>query len=159
MNQYTKIIAGILIAAIVLYGGYRIYHHVTFKNSAPVVSVANPTKSPETSPAAQNSVYKMMSGSKGASYLSDENGMSLYTYSKDATGVSNCSGACIKNWPAYGPKTMPAASTLPANITVITRSDKTLQYARNGMPLYYFASDTKAGEVTGEGIGGFTLAK
>lgn len=161
MNQYTKIIAGVLIALVVLYGGYRIYHHFTWKNSAAVTSVAtSPTQAPEMSPEAmKNSVYKMMTDSKKASYLTDENGMTLYTYSKDTAGVSNCSGTCLANWPAYGPKTAPNASTLPANVTVTTRSNKALQYAWKGMPLYYFASDAKAGDVTGDGVGGFALAK
>ena len=160
MNQYTKIIAGVLIALVVLYGGYRIYHHFTWKNSAAVTSVAtNPTQAPAMSPAAtQNGVYKMMTDSKGANYLTDENGMTLYTYSKDSKGVSNCSGTCLANWPAYGPKTAPVVSTLPANVTVITRSNKALQYAWKGMPLYYFAQDAKAGDVTGNGVGGFAPA-
>lgn len=159
MNQNTKIIAAIVVVAIVLFGGYKLWHHFTKAPVAAPVAVT-PTKTPETSPAAmQNSVYKMMSDSKGVSYVTDEKGMTLYTYSKDTKGISNCSGACIANWPAYGPKTMPAVSALPANVTVITRSDKTLQYAWNGMPLYYFASDTKAGDVTGNGVGGFMLAK
>ena len=160
MNQNTKIIAAIVVVLVVLYGGYRLYHHFAYKAPAMAPVAVAPTKTPETSPAAmQNSVYKMMSDSKRVSYLTDENGMTLYTYSKDTKGVSNCSGTCITHWPSYGPKTMPAASALPANVTVITRSDKTLQYAWNGLPLYYFASDTKAGDVTGDGVGGFMLAK
>jgi predicted lipoprotein with Yx(FWY)xxD motif len=160
MNQYTKVIVAVVIAAVVLlYGGYRLYNHFT-RTQLPVTQVVvTPTKSPEITPVAQNGVYKMMSDSKGVSYLTDEKGMTLYTDSKDTKGVSNCSGTCITNWPAYGPKTEPAASTLPANVTVITRSDKTLQYAWKGMPLYYFASDKKAGEVTGDGVGNFLLAK
>lgn len=31
--------------------------------------------------------------------LVDGNGMTLYTYAKDTTGVSNCSGGCLQNWP------------------------------------------------------------
>lgn len=160
MNQYTKIIAGVIIVAIVLFGGYKLWHHFTKAQPVATPVVATPTTVPATSSAVmQNSVYKMMTDSKGVSYLSDEKGMTLYTSSKDTKGVSNCTGTCITNWPAFGPKTMPAASTLPGNISVITRSDKTLQYAWNGMPLYYFASDTKAGDVTGDGVGNFLLAK
>jgi predicted lipoprotein with Yx(FWY)xxD motif len=159
MNQYTKIIAGVIIAVVVLYGGYRLYNHFTKAQPTAAPVVATPTNSPSMSPAAlQNSVYKMMSDSKGASYLTDEKGMTLYTYSKDNIGVSNCLGTCITNWPAYGPTIAPTAS-LPGSFTVITRSDKTLQYAWKGMPLYYFVKDTKTGDVTGDGVGGFMLAK
>ena len=31
--------------------------------------------------------------------LVDAKGMALYTYDKDATGVSNCTGQCAQNWP------------------------------------------------------------
>jgi predicted lipoprotein with Yx(FWY)xxD motif len=152
MNQYTKIAVVVVVLLIALYGGYRLYHHFTYQAPVAAPVVATPT----TSPVMQNSVYKMMSNSKG-SYLTDEKGMTLYTYSKDTTGVSNCSGKCIANWPAYGPTTQPTG--LPTDVTVITRLDKSLQYAWKGMPLYYFVSDTKAGDVTGDGVGGFTLAK
>ena len=155
MNQYVKIAAAIVVLLIVLYGGYRIYHHFTWKPPTAAVVVA-PTKSPTTAPM-ENTIYKTMSDPKLGSYLTDEKGMTLYTYSKDTVGVSNCSGKCITNWPAYGPKTMP--TNLPANITVITRTDKSLQYAWKGMPLYYFASDVKAGDITGNGVGGFTVVK
>ena len=177
MNQSTKIVAVLVIVILVLYGGYRLYHHYTYQQpgapvavkptnspvasptaSLTVIPSASPSVSPSVSPeAVQNSVYKMMSDSKGVSYLTDENGMTLYVYSKDTVGVSNCSGACITNWPEFGPKTEP--TSLPANITVITRSDKSLQYAWKGMPLYYYVKDTKAGDVTGDGVGGFTIAR
>jgi len=173
MSQFVKAILLIVVAAVVLYGGYWLYNHYIYQqpgtpvavaptNSPVASSSASPTASSSASPTAsptvaQNSVYKMMSDSKGVSYLADENGMTLYIYSKDTAGVSNCSGTCITNWPEFGPKTEPAS--LPANITVITRSDKSLQYAWKGMPLYYFVSDKKAGDVTGDGVNGFTLAR
>ena len=169
MSQSVKAILLIVVAAVVLYGGYWLYRH--YGNQQPTSPVAaTPTNSPVASPtaglkvsptatptAALNSVYKMMSDSKGVSYLADEKGMALYTYSKDTTGVSNCSGTCIVSWPEFGPKTEP--TSLPANITVITRSDKSLQYAWKGMPLYYYVKDTKAGDILGDGVDGFTLAR
>ncbi len=33
--------------------------------------------------------------------LVDANGMTLYLYAKDTTGVSNCTGACQTNWPPF----------------------------------------------------------
>ena len=178
MNQSVKTAAALVIVVLVLYGGYRLYHHYTYQQPAAAPVAVKPTNSPVASPTAsltvspsvsstvspsvspevaQNSVYKMMSDSKGVSYLTDENGMTLYIYSKDTAGVSNCSGTCITSWPEFGPKTEP--TSLPANITVITRSDKSLQYAWKGMPLYYFVKDAKAGDVTGDAVGGFTIAR
>jgi predicted lipoprotein with Yx(FWY)xxD motif len=43
---------------------------------------------------------------------------------------------------------------MPANITVIIRTDGTKQFAWNSMPLYYYSKDAKAGDLTGDGVGG-----
>jgi predicted lipoprotein with Yx(FWY)xxD motif len=74
----------------------------------------------------------------------------------DSNGVSNCSGSCLTNWPIYEAT---ATTDLPANVTVITRSDGKKQYAYKGMPLYYFSGDTSAGQVTGDGVNNFHVAK
>ena len=39
-------------------------------------------------------------------------------------------------------------------LTTFARPDGSMQLALNGMPLYYYAKDTKAGDTTGEGVGG-----
>jgi predicted lipoprotein with Yx(FWY)xxD motif len=89
-------------------------------------------------------------------YLADPNNKALYTYGTDTAGVSNCSGSCLTNWPIYSAASAPA--TLPTNVTVIKRADGSMQYAYKGMPLYYFSSDS-AGQVTGNGIANFSVAK
>jgi predicted lipoprotein with Yx(FWY)xxD motif len=89
-------------------------------------------------------------------YLADPSNKALYTYGADTAGVSNCTGSCLTDWPVYSAASAPA--TLPANVTVITRSDGTKQYAYKGMPLYLFTSDS-AGQVTGNGIANFSVAK
>ena len=160
MNTTTKGIVAILVLVVVLYGGYRLYHHFTFKTPQAVPVAVAPSSSPVMSPSgAMMSISKMMTTSKGVSYMTNENGMALYTSSKDTAGVSNCSGVCITNWPAYGPKTAPSPAELPTGVTVLTRSDGTLQYVWKGMPLYTYLGDKKAGDVTGVGVGGFSLAK
>jgi predicted lipoprotein with Yx(FWY)xxD motif len=54
---------------------------------------------------------------------------------------------------------MGSTTGLPANISTIKRSDNgQIQYTYKGMPLYYFASDTK-GQVTGNAVSGFYVAK
>lgn len=92
--------------------------------------------------------------SKGSKYLADTKSATLYTYSSDTAGVSNCTGDCLTAWPIYKAAT---TTNLPDNITVIKRSDGTSQYAYNGMPLYFYSSDS-IGKVTGDGISGFKVA-
>jgi predicted lipoprotein with Yx(FWY)xxD motif len=92
--------------------------------------------------------------------LVDHTGMSLYRYSADSTGKSNCSGTCASVWP---PLTVPAGTTKVAgsaavpsgDLGTITRSDGTLQVTYKGMPLYTFMGDTAAGQDKGQGVANF----
>lgn len=83
--------------------------------------------------------------------LVDHQSMTLYTYDKDSAGKSACNDQCATNWP---PLAADADSSAEGKWTVITRDDKTRQWAYDGKPLYTFKSDKKAGEVTGDGKGG-----
>lgn len=78
-------------------------------------------------------------------------GMTMYTYDKDQSGVSTCTGTCAEHWPPV----KASASDKPAgDFTVLKRPDGTLQWAYEGKPLYGYADDKKAGDVEGDGKGG-----
>jgi predicted lipoprotein with Yx(FWY)xxD motif len=88
--------------------------------------------------------------------LTTANGMTLYTFTADTPGVSTCTGSCAQAWP---PLTTAAASVAaPAGATgafsLVARDDGSKQVAYNGAPLYTYASDTKPGDATGQGVGG-----
>jgi len=100
----------------------------------------------------QNGVYKMMSKDKLGMVMTDPKGMTLYTFAKDTSGVSNCTGKCLTAWPAYVAPSQ--TSNVPANISLVKRPDGTFQYAWKGMPLYYYAKDGDSGDAYGNGIGG-----
>ena len=85
---------------------------------------------------------------KGA-VLTDARGMSLYTFDKDADGKSACNGPCAANWPALKAEASDAAGD---GYTVIARDDGSRQWAYKGKPLYTFAKDQKAGDITGDGF-------
>ena len=146
-KMLKKIVIGIVALAIIVGGGYAIFH-----------------KSPTTTPAAPGSsntastgpIVQTKSVSSVGSYLADSSGNALYTYGADTAGTSNCNGSCLYSWPVYDASGAP--STLPANVTVITRSDGSKQYAYKGMPLYTFTSDA-VGNVTGDGVSDFHVAK
>jgi predicted lipoprotein with Yx(FWY)xxD motif len=111
---------------------------------------------PATNSKAASDIVVTKTDSKVGQYLADSKGKTLYTYGADTTGVSNCTGSCLAAWPVYEAT---SADNLPANVTVISRSDGTKQYAYKGMPLYYYSSDTSAGMVTGDGVNNFHVAK
>jgi len=87
-------------------------------------------------------------------FLTDAAGMTLYLFTNDEPGTSNCTGECLVNWPAFtaaDPLTLPDG--VPGELSQITRDDGTMQVAYNGMPLYYWANDTQPGDTTGQGVG------
>lgn len=121
--------------------------------TAPVSQTSNESVPPTSAAVPSNNIYTTRTDPAKGDYLADFQGMTLYTYDKDTSGVSNCSGACLAAWPAYSSGAT-AQGQFPANITVITRSDGSMQFAWKGMPLYYFAKDKAPGDVTGDGVGG-----
>lgn len=91
-------------------------------------------------------------------YLTGPNGMTLYLFTKDTPGVSNCYDQCAVNWPPLYSYYVGALPKLPAGATgklsLVTRKDGTQQVAYNDMPLYYWIKDKKPGDTTGQNVGG-----
>ena len=96
-------------------------------------------------------------------YLVGPTGMTLYTYNKDTTGVSNCTGQCVQSWPAYSVSASSAlsgATGVNGVISSITRKDNgAIQVTYNSKPLYYWFKDVVPSDVTGQGVNGFSVAK
>lgn len=85
-------------------------------------------------------------------YLVASNGMTVYAFKRDALGVSNCADQCAVAWPPYTVESadgLTAADGVVGEIGTITRADGTLQVTYNDMPLYFWANDAAAGDVTG----------
>jgi predicted lipoprotein with Yx(FWY)xxD motif len=81
--------------------------------------------------------------------LADAKGMTLYVFDKDTAGKSTCNGQCATNWP---PLSAAADAKASGDWTIVTRDDGAKQWAYKGKPLYTWAKDTKAGDVTGDGV-------
>src|SRR3989344_3915220 len=95
----------------------------------------------------ENLILGISSATAVGQYLSAYNGMTVYTTSKDTAGGSNCAGECAVNWPPY---TVPSAASINIPNTIdktkigsIVRTDGKIQVTYNGMPLYFYKSDTK----------------
>ena len=94
------------------------------------------------------------SGALG-SYLTGENGLTLYTFKPDSANTSTCSGDCATNWPPFAvtvADTLKPDSGITGKLTTFARADGTMQVAYNGAPLYYFAGDSAAGDANGQGL-------
>lgn len=83
--------------------------------------------------------------------LAGENGMTLYTYKDDSKGMSTCYDQCAVNWP---PLKAEGNAMAEGAFSVVDRKDGTKQWAKDGMPLYFFIKDKKEGDATGDGIKG-----
>ena len=86
-----------------------------------------------------------------AGMLTGSNGMTLYTFDKDAagSGKSVCNGPCATNWPPFYATEGQMAS---GDYSIVTRDDGKKQWAFKGKPLYYWAKDAKPGDKTGDGV-------
>ncbi|WP_457946785.1 COG4315 family predicted lipoprotein [Pseudarthrobacter sp. alpha12b] len=112
--------------------------------------------SASSSPASSAAELKTASSSAG-SIVVDAKGMSLYFFTKDTkdSGSSACTGSCLVQWPPLTTTSgSPTAQGVTGKLGTITTPDGKKQVTLNGMPLYYFAKDTKAGDVLGQGVGG-----
>ena len=86
-----------------------------------------------------------------------ESGLSLYTFDNDLVGTSNCDGSaddtstCAGKWP---PLLVGDGALADDDMTIITRSDGTKQWALKGMPLYQWYQDVAQGDINGDGVNG-----
>jgi len=150
--QKRNIIIALVVVVVLGALGFVVLHKDKTKVAGPTSSGSSTTPA-----AARGDVVQTKTGSSVGEYLASSSGAALYTYGPDTVGVSHCSGACLSTWPAY--VATDTSDTLPANVTVIKRTDNNQsQYAYKGMPLYTFASDS-SGQVSGDGVGSFHVAK
>jgi predicted lipoprotein with Yx(FWY)xxD motif len=89
--------------------------------------------------------------------LVDGKGITLYDFVKDKGTTSACYGACAALWPPLITKGKPVAGPgVRASLLGTTkRSDGKLEVTYGGHPLYYFVTDKKPGQTTGQGVNQF----
>jgi predicted lipoprotein with Yx(FWY)xxD motif len=89
--------------------------------------------------------------------LVDSKGITLYDFPPDKGTRSVCYGACAALWPPLITNGKPVAGPgVKASLLGTTRrSDGKFEVTYNGHPLYYFVSDRKPGQTTGQGLNQF----
>ncbi len=106
-------------------------------------------------------VIKSLKTSLGTVLVASD-GLTLYIHAGDGTNRSTCTGDCAAAWP---PVLVKAGSKVAAGpgvrgkLATFKRPDGTLQVSYNGRPLYGWTGDSAPGDTTGQGVGGFTVAK
>ncbi len=98
------------------------------------------------------------SNAQVGAHIVDKDGKTLYYFSNDANGLSNCTGGCLTNWPVYyADSTTTFSNDLSStDFATITTTAGARQTTFKGWPLYYYAPAgvaEAAGQTTGEGVG------
>jgi predicted lipoprotein with Yx(FWY)xxD motif len=100
-------------------------------------------------------VLATASGAVGT-YLTGADGKTLYVFTPDSKDKTACVDACATKWPPV--VITGSAPAAPAGVTgaltTFARPDGSMQLEINGRPLYYYGGDAKAGDTTGQGVGG-----
>ena len=116
---------------------------------------------PGGSTAAGGAIDLAVSHTTAGDALSGAGGMTLYILNSDTNGTSTCTtGACTAAWPPLkGDGSQVHAGTgVSGTFGTTTWADGTKQVTHNGQPLYYFTTDTAAGDATGQGVDNFFIA-
>jgi predicted lipoprotein with Yx(FWY)xxD motif len=167
--SYIVLPIAIIVAVIggLLFGVFFMLQNAPGAHSKIVVSsVNNNTNSisaPSTASVTRKPTVNFFNDSKLGPRLVAANGLSLYSFAKDSPGVSACTGACATNWPAYivsADFPLVLGEGVTGKLNTIDRVNGTHQVTYKGMPLYFWQTDTEAGDVYGYGIDkDWTVAK
>lgn len=87
-----------------------------------------------------------------------KDGFTLYTWDNDTAGQSSvCNDDCLTSWPALMAH---EGAEAKAPFSLIARADTNqMQWALDGMPLYFFANDTAAGDINGDEVNNWHIAR
>ena len=116
-------------------------------------------KNDPVTPAPRTDIHLDSTNAQTGRHLVDKDGRTLYFFSNDANGLSNCTGGCVTNWPAFladAATTTYSDGLLPTDFATITLPSGSKQTTYKGWPLYYYTPAgvaEAAGQTTGEGIG------
>lgn len=143
-----------IVIGIVVYG---LIYLLFFRKSNHYQASVPMTKSSQMMPSSNqpsNNIYMMRSDTSGKSYLTDFQGMTLYTSDADVPGTSSCVADCATVWKPYTSGAI-NQKTFPVSISFVMRGDGSKQFAWKGLPLYYYVNDNKVGDMNGNGMNGF----
>jgi len=105
--------------------------------------------------AAMASTIMATSNGEYGDILTDDQGRSVYLFTKDTGDTSTCYDSCAEKWPpvlANG-EAMAGDGVDQSMLGTTTRDDGATQVTYNGHPLYYYAQDQNPGDTTGQEVG------
>jgi len=104
----------------------------------------------------QQATVKLVTTSDYGKVLATSSGLTLYHYTDESRGKVDCKGACAKLWPPLlvkaGAKPSVGPGLAASKLGTIKRPDGGIQVTYNGLGLYRYAPDRKAGDVKGQAL-------
>jgi predicted lipoprotein with Yx(FWY)xxD motif len=121
--------------------------------SSTAATVTGSSSAPASTAAESGATLAVASTSLG-DVLVDADGMTLYLFDPDQQGASTCYDQCAQAWPPLTVTGDPVAGegVDAALLGVTERTDGTRQVTYNEWPLYLWAKDAQAGDVTGQAV-------
>lgn len=121
----------------------------------PTTATGASTSPGQSAPPAKAITLQLAKNDELGTFLADQDGYTLYMFTKDVRGTSNCYDECLKAWPALLTEGDPTLmeGVMQALVGTTTRKDGSVQLTYNGWPLYYYEKDAKPGDVTGQAVG------
>ncbi|TNB69566.1 hypothetical protein FHJ30_18465 [Arthrobacter sp. BB-1] len=124
--------------------------------TAPATTAPAATSGSPAAPAtASTAVHLKTASSTAGAIVVDAKGMSVYFFTKDVkdSGTSACTDACLAAWPPVTTTAeRPSADGVTGTLGTIATPDGKKQVTLEGLPLYYYAKDTKPGDILGQGV-------
>jgi predicted lipoprotein with Yx(FWY)xxD motif len=118
-----------------------------------------PTEAPNPSSPSEaafpEAVLNIATDPEMGNILVDQNGMTLYIFTKDTADTSNCDADCLKKWPALITLGKPILGdgVDASMVGSATLADGSKIVTYNHMPLYYWYKDFKPGDINGQAVG------
>ncbi len=130
----------------------------TAASSAPASSAPASTAPASSAPASADAATLALGTAETSlgTILVDGKGMTLYMFTKDTQGsnASACTGQCLVAWPPLFGKPTVGTGADDSKLGSFALPDGSIQATYNGWPLYYWKDDAKAGDVSGQKVGG-----
>ncbi len=129
--------------------------------SGPSVKNINPPKS--TRRGSHTVELNATPSAEIGTYVTDGAGRTLYRFDNDSARPprSTCNNDCATAWPPLlikSPGKIYPDGINPKIIGYVERADHTCQVTINGHPVYYFVTDTRPGDINGQGVNGTWFA-
>jgi predicted lipoprotein with Yx(FWY)xxD motif len=122
--------------------------------ATPGAATPSPTASGSEGPTTGATVQ--LAASEFGDIVVDGAGRTLYAFTPDSDGTPTCNGDCAGNWPALlaTDEVTVGEGLDDSDFTTVARTDGGGDQVKFGnWPLYYFAGDSAAGDVNGQGVG------